>query len=213
MLRVALTGGIGAGKSTALRHLAGLGYAVVDSDRLARQVVEPGSPGLSQVMAEFGPGVLTGDGSLDRAALGRIVFADPLARARLEEITHPLIRRESHRIQAVAEASGAVALICDIPLLVETGQAGEFDLVVTIAAPAEVRLARLAARGMSPGQAQARIAAQVTDAERAAVAQVILDGSSTDAELRAQIDRELIPAIHALAEAHRPAPPAPTARP
>ncbi|MDR2566035.1 MAG: dephospho-CoA kinase [Bifidobacteriaceae bacterium] len=197
MLRVALTGGIGAGKSTALRRLAELGYPVVDSDVLARAVVAPGAPGLAAVAQAFGQAILLTDGSLDRAALGRIVFADAQARARLEAITHPLIQSESARIQERARAAGAQAVICDIPLLVETSQAGDFDLVVTVAAPESVRLERLTKRGMTPSHALARIRAQVTEAERAAVADIVLDGSGAESNLREQINSRLLPALAA----------------
>ncbi|MDR2378470.1 MAG: dephospho-CoA kinase [Bifidobacteriaceae bacterium] len=203
MLRVGLTGGIGAGKSTALDHLAELGFPVADSDALARLVVAPGSPGLAAVALEFGPGVLAADGSVDRAALGRIVFADPAARRRLEALTHPLIRAEAAKLARAARLDAAAAMVFDIPLLVETGQAGDFDLVATISAPEATRLARLAARGLGPDQARARLAAQASDAEREARADVVLDGSGSPADLRRQIDSRLLPAITRLAGAAR----------
>jgi dephospho-CoA kinase len=172
-----------------LTYFAELGYPVVDSDAVARAVVAPGTAGLAAVAAAFGPGAMRDDGSLDRAALGRTVFNDPEARRRLEAITHPLIQAESRRLADLARAQDAPAIVVDIPLLVETGQADDFDLVLAVAAPEELRLARLAQRGLTPDQAKARLAAQVTDTERAAAAQVVLDGSGTVAALRQQIDR------------------------
>ncbi|MDR0594801.1 MAG: dephospho-CoA kinase [Bifidobacteriaceae bacterium] len=195
MLRVGLTGGIGAGKSAALSHLAGLGYPVVDADRLARQAVGPGTPGLAAVAGEFGPGVLAADGGLDRAALGRIVFADPSARSRLEAIIHPLVRVESARLAGRARAGGAGAVIFDIPLLVETGQAGDFDLVVVVSAPEAVRLARVMGRGLSLDQARSRLAAQALEADRLAAADLVLDGSGPVDQLRGEIDRRLVPLL------------------
>ncbi|MDR2372660.1 MAG: dephospho-CoA kinase [Bifidobacteriaceae bacterium] len=199
MLLVALTGGIAAGKSAALAYLAELGFPVVDCDALARLVVAPGTPGLAAVAGEFGPGVLAQDGSLDRGALGRVVFGDPAARARLEAITHPLIRAESARALGRARAAGARAAICDIPLLLETGQEGAFGLVVTVSAPEAIRLERMADRGLSRDQARARLAAQVGDERREAAADVVLDGAGPVAALRRQIDQRLVPAIAAAA--------------
>ena len=186
MTRIGLTGGIGAGKSTVARELERLGALVVDADAIAREVVAPGTPGLAAVVAEFGDSVLTPDGSLDRPALGRIVFADPAARARLEAITHPLIRAESAR-RAAAAPPGAV-VVHDVPLIVERGLAAQYDLVVVVGADEDVRLERLVRdRGMPREDALARIRAQATDAERRAVADVWLDNSGTQEELLAQV--------------------------
>ena len=186
MTRIGLTGGIGAGKSTVARELERLGALVVDADAIAREVVAPGTPGLAAVVAEFGDSVLTPDGSLDRPALGRIVFADPAARARLEAITHPLIRAESAR-RAAAAPPGAV-VVHDVPLIVERGLAAQYDLVVVVGADEDVRLERLVRdRGMTREDALARIRAQATDAERRAVADVWLDNSGTQEELLAQV--------------------------
>ena len=186
MTRIGLTGGIGAGKSTVARELERLGALVVDADAIAREVVAPGTPGLAAVVAEFGDSVLTPDGSLDRPAMGRIVFADPAARARLEAITHPLIRAESAR-RAAAAPPGTV-VVHDVPLIVERGLAAQYDLVVVVGADEDVRLERLVRdRGMTREDALARIRAQATDAERRAVADVWLDNSGTQEELLAQV--------------------------
>jgi dephospho-CoA kinase len=187
VLRIGLTGGIGSGKSTASALLAERGAVVVDADRIAREVVEPGTPGLAAVADAFGDGVLRPDGSLDRPALAAIVFTDEDARRRLDGIVHPLVRARS------AEIVGALApdavVVNDVPLLVETGQAGSYDVVLVIEADAETRVARLVQRGLSEDDARARIAAQATDEQRRAVADVVLDNSGTPGELGAQVDR------------------------
>ncbi len=186
MLRIGLTGGIGAGKSTVARELERLGAVVIDADALAREVVAAGTPGLRAVAAEFGDGVLTPDGALDRAALGRVVFADPEARARLEAITHPLIAAETAR--RLARLPHDAVVVHDVPLIVEKRLAGEYDLVVVVGAEEEVRLARLVRdRGMPREDALARIRAQATDEERRAVADVWLDNSGTPEELLDQV--------------------------
>ena len=183
MLTVGLTGGVGAGKSTAAAALRSLGAAVVDADVVAREVVAPATPGLAAVAETFGPGVLAPDGSLDRAALGRLVFADEGARRRLEAITHPLIAQRTSRLASAAQRErGDAVLVHDIPLLVELDRGARYHLVVVVDAPPDVRLARLVqGRGMSPDDARARIAAQADDDARAAAADVVLDGSG-DAE-------------------------------
>lgn len=189
MLRIGLTGGIGAGKSTVARELERLGAVVIDADALAREVVAPGTAGLRAVAAEFGDGVLTPDGTLDRAALSRVVFADPHARARLEAITHPLIAVETAR--RLTDLPEDAVVVHDVPLIVEKSLAGDYDLVVVVGADEEVRLDRLVRdRGMSRQDALARIRAQATDEERRAVADVWLDNSGTPEELLAQV-REL----------------------
>ncbi|MDR3360970.1 MAG: dephospho-CoA kinase [Bifidobacteriaceae bacterium] len=195
MLRVALTGGLAAGKSTVSAHLRRLGFPVADADRLAREAVAPGTQGLAAVAELFGPGVLTTAGELDRAALARLVFADPAARRRLESVVHPLVRSAGAKLAEAARAAGAKAVIFDIPLLVETGQAGDFDLVVSVAAPEELRTARALARGLTPEQVRGRLAAQASEAERAAAADIVLDGSGTVAGLEAQVESVLVPAI------------------
>ncbi|MDT3438309.1 MULTISPECIES: dephospho-CoA kinase [unclassified Pseudofrankia] len=181
-----LTGGIGSGKSAVSARLAEHGAVVVDADKLARDVVAPGTPGLTAVAEAFGPGVLRPDGSLDRAALGQIVFADPAARRRLEGITHPLIRDETARRFAAPPPDAVV--VHDIPLLVEAGMGKGYDLVVVVEAPRELRLERLAGRGLPRDQAEARMATQADDAARRAVADVLLDNSGTLAGLHAQVD-------------------------
>lgn len=188
MLRIGLTGGIGAGKSAVAHRLAEHGAIVVDSDRIAREVVEPGTPGLAAVVAEFGAEVLRADGSLDRDRLGALVFGDDAARSRLNAIVHPLVGRRAAELAAAA-AEGAV-LVHDIPLLVENNLAAGFDLVLVVEAPVELRVVRLVRdRGMTEEAARARIAAQASDAERRAVADVLLHNDGTLAELREQVDK------------------------
>ncbi len=187
MLRIGLTGGIGSGKSTVARLLAHQGAVLVDADRIAREVVEPGTPGLAAVAEAFGDGVLGPDGSLDRAALAAVVFADPDARRRLDGIVHPLVRHRAAEL--VAAAPDDAVVVQDVPLLVETGQASSFDLVLVVEADLEARLARLVDRGLAEDDARARIAAQATDEQRRAVADVVLDNSGTQEELAAQVDR------------------------
>ena len=187
VLRIGLTGGIGSGKSTVSARLAGHGAVVVDADRIAREVVEPGTPGLAAVVAAFGPGVLAGDGALDRPALAAVVFADEQARRRLDGIVHPLVRARATELAAAAPPDAVV--VHDVPLLVETGQAGSYDVVLVVEAPLESRVARLVARGLPEADARARIAAQATDEQRRAVADVVLDNSGTPEQLAAQVDR------------------------
>jgi dephospho-CoA kinase len=187
MLRVGLTGGIGSGKSTVSRLLAERGAVVIDSDALAREVVEPGTTGLAAVVEEFGDKVLTADGRLDRGRLGALVFADAGARARLNAIVHPLVRAASaERMAGVPEDA---VVVHDIPLLVEAGLADDFDVVVVVAASPAVQLDRLVRlRGMDPAAAQARIDAQATPEERLAVADVVVTNDSTRAELARQVE-------------------------
>ncbi|MDG4826963.1 dephospho-CoA kinase [Asanoa sp. WMMD1127] len=187
MLRVGLTGGIGAGKSAAAKRFAANGAVVIDSDRLAREVVEPGTPGLAEVVATFGPDVLTADGALDRPALGRIVFGDAAARKRLEGILHPRIQARSAELASAAAADAIV--VNDVPLLVEGNLGPAYHLVVVVDAAPEVRIQRLVRdRGMTVEDAGARIAAQIDDATRRAAADVVLDNSGPPAELTAAID-------------------------
>ncbi len=185
VLRIGLTGGIGSGKSTVARLLAGRGAVVADADVMAREVVAPGTPGLAQVDAEF-PGVVSG-GELDRAALAAVVFADPERRRALEAITHPLIAARTAEIAASVPAGGV--LVHDVPLLVERGMGPAYDLVLVVEAPLALRLQRLAARGLPEDEARARMAHQASDAERRAVADVVLDNGGTEADLAAQVDR------------------------
>ena len=187
MLRIGLTGGIGSGKSTVSAQLAARGAVVVDADRIAREVVEPGTPGLAAVVDAFGADVLAADGSLDRAALAAVVFADPDARRRLDGIVHPLVRARATELAAAAPADAVV--VHDVPLLVETGQASSYDLVLVVRADEEIRVARLVQRGLTAEDARARMAAQATDDQRRAVADVVLDNSGTPDELTAQVER------------------------
>ena len=185
MLLVGLTGGIGSGKSTVARALADRGAVVIDADVLAREVVEPGTPGLEAVVARFGTGVLTADGHLDRAALAGLVFDDEVARADLNGIVHPLVAAESQR-RVAAAPSGSV-VVMDVPLLVEAARGG-YDLVVVVEAPPDVRVDRLVARGMDREDVRRRMAAQASDADRRAVADVVLDNSGSEADLLRQVE-------------------------
>lgn len=188
MLRIGLTGGIASGKSAALARFAQLGAQVIDHDVLAHRAVEPGSAALADIAREFGPAVISA-GALDRAALARIVFADASARERLNRIVHPYVTAMAGAAERLARSGGARVVVHDIPLLVETGQGDAFDLVVTVAAPVQLRVERMvAARGMTAAQASARIAAQASDSQRAAVADAVVDGSGTLAALDHQID-------------------------
>jgi dephospho-CoA kinase len=187
VLRIGLTGGIGSGKSTVSALLAARGAVVIDADRIAREVVEPGTPGLAAIVEAFGGQVLRGDGSLDRPALAGVVFADPEARRKLDGIVHPLVRARA--VELAAEAPEGAVVVHDVPLLVETGQAGSYDLVLVVRADPEVRVRRLVQRGLSEEDARARIAAQATDEQRAAVADVVLDNDGTEEELAALVDR------------------------
>ena len=187
VLRIGLTGGIGSGKSTVSRLLAERGAVIVDADVIAREVVESGTPGLAAVVEAFGPEVLTADGSLNRPALAGVVFGDPEARRRLDAIVHPLVRARAGEVAATAPAGAVV--VHDVPLLVETGQAATYDLVLVVEADPETRVARLVQRGLTAEDARARMAAQATDDQRRAVADVVLDNSGTPDELAAQVDR------------------------
>jgi dephospho-CoA kinase len=195
--RVGLTGGVASGKSTAAAVLAELGAVVVDADQLAREVVEPGTPGLAAVVAEFGPGVLGEDGALDRAALGRIVFGDESARRRLEGILHPLIRARAAEIEASAPADALV--VHDIPLLVESGQAASFDAVLVVDVPVATQVERMVRdRGWSSEDAEARVAAQATRERRLAAATHVLDNTGTRDDLRARVTEvvaQLVPTV------------------
>jgi dephospho-CoA kinase len=187
MLRVGLTGGIGSGKSEVARLLAERGAVVIDSDLLAREVVEPGTPGLAAVVEAFGPAVLASDGRLDRDRLAQIVFADPAARERLNAIVHPLVRAASaDRLAGVPQDA---VVVHDIPLLVEAGLTDGWDLVVVVAASPATQLDRLVRlRGMDPAAAQARIDAQLPLAGKVAVADVVIDNDGSRDELGKQVD-------------------------
>ncbi|MFJ4679314.1 MULTISPECIES: dephospho-CoA kinase [unclassified Kitasatospora] len=187
MLRIGLTGGIGAGKSEVSRQLAARGAVIVDSDVIAREVVAPGTPGLAAVAAEFGPGVLLPDGALDRPALGRIVFADPARLAKLNAIVHPLVRARSAELESAAGPDAIV--VHDVPLLAENGLAPLYDLVVVIDVPDGERLRRLVElRGMAEDEARSRMAAQAGREERLAVADLVLDNSGGLEQLTARVE-------------------------
>ena len=188
MLRVGLTGGIGSGKSTVSAQLASLGAVVVDADAVAREVVEPGTPALAAVIDRFGPEVVAPDGRLDRPALGRVVFGDPAALRDLEAITHPAIWARTAELVAAARPDAVV--VHDMPLIVEKGMGGQYHLVVVVGAAQEVRLRRLVElRGMPEADARLRIAAQATDDQRRAAADVWLDNEASTDSLRASVLR------------------------
>jgi dephospho-CoA kinase len=204
MQRIGLTGGIAAGKSVAAAHFAELGAVVIDYDQLSREAVAPGTAGLDAVAAAFGPRVLTADGALDRPALGNIVFGDDAARTTLNHIVHPVVRRLAAEREAAAAAADPDAVIVhDIPLLAESGRDDSFHLVIAIVADVELRVRRLVdGRGLSEADARARIAAQVSDDVRVAAADLVLDGTGSPEDLRAQVD-ELWQRIAAEREAER----------
>jgi dephospho-CoA kinase len=185
-VRVGLTGGVASGKSSVSAVLAELGAVVIDADQLAREVVAPGSEGLAEVVAAFGPGVLTPEGELDRPALGAIVFADEARRRVLEAIVHPRVRARGAELEAAAPPGALV--VHDIPLLAETGQAEAFDAVIVVDAPAELQVERMVGlRGMTREDAEARIAAQATREDRLAVATYVIDNTGTLEDLRARV--------------------------
>jgi dephospho-CoA kinase len=192
VLLAGLTGGIGSGKTEVSRRLAALGAVVVDADAVAREVVEPGTRGLDQVVARFGPEVLDREGRLDRDRLAKLVFADPSARSRLNAIVHPLVRaRTAELVAAAAAADPHAVVVNDVPLLVETGLAasGQYDAIVVVAAEPETQLARLTGpRGMTEVDAKARIATQAPLADKLAVADYVVrndgDLDALDAQVR-----------------------------
>jgi dephospho-CoA kinase len=188
VLKVGLTGGIGSGKSTVSALLASYGAVVVDADVIAREVVEPGTPGLAAVVEEFGPEVVLPDGSLDREALGAVVFDDAARLAALNAIVHPLVGERMQQVQDEAEAAGAPVVVLDVPLLAENHLESLYDEVVVVDCPVEVAVQRLVdQRGMAEADARARIAAQATREQRLAVATHVLDNSGTPAELEDQV--------------------------
>ncbi len=197
VLSVGLTGGIGSGKSAVSALLAGCGAVVVDADLVAREVLAPGTDGLVRVVSEFGPEVLAPDGSLDRPALGARVFADDGARRRLNAIVHPLIGERTLALMSEAQRAGARVLVHDVPLLVESGLGPGYHLVVVVDAPVDLRLTRLAERGLPQEQAQSRMAAQAGDAQRRAAADAWIDNAGSRADLEGLVrvlwDRRLVP--------------------
>lgn len=187
MLKVGLTGGIGAGKSEVSRLLVEHGAVLIDADRIAREVVESGTPGLEAVVAEFGPEVLTEDGRLDRPRLGSIVFSDPERLAALNAIVHPLVAARAAELQDAAPDDAIV--VYDVPLLVENDLAGQYEVVVVVDAADEIRVDRLTRlRGMSEADAKARIAAQATREDRLRVADIVIVNEGTLEELQARVD-------------------------
>lgn len=188
MSRYGLTGGIAAGKSEVAQRLGEHGAVVIDHDVLARRAVEPGSEGLARIVQEFGSGVVSADGSLDRSALGALVFADNDARARLNAIVHPAVHALADVAERVALEDNRI-VIHDIPLLVETGQEKNFDGVIVVEAPREVRIGRMVSnRGMSREEAIARISAQASDEQRRDAADFLLVNDGSRAELMRSID-------------------------
>jgi dephospho-CoA kinase len=186
-VRIGLTGGVASGKSTVSRILRELGAVVVDADEVARAVVAPGTEGLAAVVTEFGPEVLDGEGALDRRALAARVFGEGSARRRLEAIVHPLVRAEGRRLEAAAPPGRLV--VHDIPLLVESGQAGDFDVVVVVDVPEDVQVDRMVRdRGWSEEEARGRLAAQASREDRLAVATYVIDNTGSLADLRSRVE-------------------------
>jgi dephospho-CoA kinase len=189
---IALTGGIASGKSTVSARLAEHGAVILDADKLAREVVEPGQPALAQLAAEFGDAVLLPNGSLNRPALGAIVFGDPVALKKLNDITHPAVWELGQaKLAAIAAENPDAMVIYDVPLLVEASadRPLRFEQVVVVNASRAERVRRLVAdRGLSEAEAEARIGSQATDAERLAVADVVLDNDGTREELLEAVD-------------------------
>ena len=186
MLKVGLTGGIGAGKSEVSRRLASYGALVIDADQIAREVVEPGTPGLAQVVGRFGTGVLAPDGTLDRQRLGEIVFGDDELRAKLNSVIHPLVGARLRELEQGADADAI--LVEDVPLIAENDLADFYDMVVVVDVPPRLQEERLVRdRGMTPDQVAVRMAAQASREQRLAIAGIVVDNSGSLAEL----DREV----------------------
>ena len=198
MVVIGLTGGIGTGKSVVAHMLTELGAALVDSDALAREVVVPGQPALAEIAAAFGPAVIARDGSLDRKALGRIIFADAAQRRRLEAITHPRIREASARRVEAAKAAGYRVCVCDVPLLYEVGYdaLGLYDEIWVVTAPEDVQIARVRARDhLSAEEAARRLRAQWPLALKAQRADRVIDNGGSTAETRRQVEAALAAAV------------------
>lgn len=187
MLVVGLTGGIGSGKSTVAARLAARGAVVVDADRLARQAVAVDTPGYRAVVDRFGPGIVAGDGSLDRAALAAVVFEDPEALAALNAIVHPLVRAAIDERVAELRGTGAVVVL-EIPLLVESGRSYGASTVIVVDCPEEVAARRLVeGRGMDAADARRRMAAQASRTDRLAAADLVIDNSGSPEDLKRQV--------------------------
>jgi len=199
MYLIGLTGGIASGKSLVSSRLAELGATIVDADVLAREVVEPGTPGLAAIAEHFGPEVISADGTLNRPALGAIIFADPEQREKLNSITHPAVWRRAREL--FAEAAADEVVVYDVPLLVEgaKGRQLDFDLVVVVNASTATRLQRLIElRGMTREEAGHRLNSQASDAERLAVADVVIDNDGSVDDTMQQVDALWAKAQHAV---------------
>ena len=182
---IGLTGGIGCGKSLAAQYFAELGALVIDADQLARAAIERGTDGFDEVVALFGDSILK-DGNIDRRALGELIFRDPTAKTQLENIIHPFVRREFE--EAVASLKGDQILVYEIPLLVETGAQGRFDVVITVESEMENRVARLRGRGMHISEIEGRVAAQATREQRIEVADFLIENDGSEDELLRQVE-------------------------
>lgn len=207
MLNVGLTGGIGSGKSAVSTLLAGFGATIVDADKIAREVVEPGTPALAQIVEAFGPHILDSAGALDRPGLARQVFGDEDARQRLNAIVHPQVRARSAEIVAAADSDAVI--VHDIPLLAEGSMAATFHLVLVVQTPLSVRLQRLAqSRGMSEAEVMARINSQASDQQRAAIADVIIENGGSREDLQRTVQHLWTVRLSSYAQnlhAHQPA--------
>ena len=182
---IGLTGGIGCGKSLAAQYFAELGARVIDADQLARAAIERGSDGFDEVVALFGDSILK-DGNIDRRVLGELIFKDPIAKTKLENIIHPFVRREFEG--AVASLKGDQVLVYEIPLLVETKSHERFDIVITVESEMENRIARLRGRGMHISEIEGRIAAQATREQRIEVADFLIENDGSEDELLRQVE-------------------------
>ncbi len=202
MLLVGLTGGIGAGKSTVAGVLGDLGAVVLDADAVAREVVEPGTPAFTALIQQFGQEIVGSDGHLDRPRLAEIAFASERSRLALEAITHPAIHAEFGRRMSIAPTDAI--LVMDVPLLVESGTAAErgYEAVIVVESPRDIRLDRLEQRGLGRSDAEARMAAQATDADRRLIATYVVDNSGDLAGLTEQVQRIWIDLERLHAEKH-----------
>ncbi len=183
---LALTGGIGCGKSLAAQYFAELGALVIDADQLARAAIERGSAGFDEVVTLFGDSILK-DGNIDRRALGEIIFKDPKAKDALEKIIHPFVRKQFE--EAVASLKGDQVLVYEIPLLYETNNQERFDLVITVESEMQNRIARLRGRGMHISEIEGRIAAQATREQRIEIADFLIDNDGSEDELLRQVEK------------------------
>lgn len=189
MWKIGVTGGIGSGKTTVSQRLQDLGAVIIDADKVAREIVEPGQPALKELDAAFA-GVLNEDGTLNRAELARQAFATPEATEKLNSITHPRIRESTNALFAQAEQAGEDVVVYDMPLLIENGETSRVDHVLVVDAPDEVRVRRLVeSRGLYESDAKARIKAQIDRDSRLAAADTVMDNGGTVDELLAQVDR------------------------